>query len=59
MATVSEAHAAPGRLHRAFSVFAFNAEGGLIHPLGQFVLKKACADLKAVPDLKSIILTVN
>ncbi|HVZ29999.1 MAG TPA: EAL domain-containing protein [Asticcacaulis sp.] len=29
---------------------------GLIHPLGQFVLKKACADLKAVPDLK---LSVN
>ncbi len=29
---------------------------GLIHPLGQFVLKKACADLKNVPDLR---LSVN
>ena len=29
---------------------------GLIHPLGQFVLKKACTDLKDVPDLK---LSVN
>jgi diguanylate cyclase (GGDEF)-like protein len=29
---------------------------GLIHPLGQFVLRRACADLKAVPDLK---LSVN
>ena len=29
---------------------------GLIHEIGQFVLRKACADLKAVPDLR---LSVN